>query len=448
MRTYSQKQNQPQKPITFSLARANVATLALDHREHPVHHLQRALGNQAVQPILQTHAEGADRRVRLSTTGLSRFGYDFSQIPIHSSSAGAIQTKLAINEAGDEYEQEAERVSGQMMRMSEPHFQRSCACGGGCPKCRTEQSVSEPEGVQTKRVGSGSLGRTAAPPIVHEVLRSAGHPLDLSARSFMEPRFGLDFAQVRVHTDARAGDSARALEARAYTVGRDMVFAPEQYAPGTAEGRRLLAHELTHVVQQRSPTAASKSVVMRQAKPVESEFSACTGNQPKEIDAAVQNAKKAINAAASVVGSAYGKPSSLTAAHKQLLMDHFHTSSHDDLRKILGIYGSIRRAFESGLKFQCETICDKTPKGNVCGYAYNTGFLGGKGPIHICFDTKGCDFTTSAAQDQVALVIHEAAHRHAGVDDKVYHWASGYANLSAKDALDNADSYAWFAVLV
>lgn len=90
------------------------------------------------------------------------------------------------------------------------------------------------------------------PAAVYQALRGAGHPLDPATRAFMESRLGHDFGQVRVHTDARAAASADAVQARAYTVGPDVAFAAGAYAPGTAEGRRLLAHELTHVVQQRA----------------------------------------------------------------------------------------------------------------------------------------------------------------------------------------------------
>ena len=95
-----------------------------------------------------------------------------------------------------------------------------------------------------------------APPVVHDVLRSSGRPLDPSARAFFEPRFGHHFGEVRVHTDAPAAASARAVGALAYTVGRDVVFGQGQYAPQTPAGRRLLAHELAHVVQQGAATAA------------------------------------------------------------------------------------------------------------------------------------------------------------------------------------------------
>jgi hypothetical protein len=88
------------------------------------------------------------------------------------------------------------------------------------------------------------------PPVVNAVLRSPGQPLDAETRAFMEPRFRRDFSGVRVHTDAQAAESALAVDALAYMVGRDVVFSAGRYAPGTTEGRRLLAHELAHVVQQ------------------------------------------------------------------------------------------------------------------------------------------------------------------------------------------------------
>src|SRR4029079_10369717 len=75
----------------------------------------------------------------------------------------------------------------------------------------------------------------------------SGAPLPADVRSFFEPRFGHDFSGVRLHTDGEAGRAARGTEARAYTIGRDIVFGSNQYAPHTAEGRRLLAHELAHV---------------------------------------------------------------------------------------------------------------------------------------------------------------------------------------------------------
>jgi hypothetical protein len=135
-------------------------------------------------------------------------------------------------------------------------LQRKCACGG------TPGPTGECEACRSKRE-SESLPRTydhpsfsgphpfEVPPIVGEVLRAAGKPLDSETRAFMEPRFGQDFSSVRVHTDARAAASAQAVDALAYTVGSELVFGTGLYQSVTNEGRRLLAHELAHVVQQR-----------------------------------------------------------------------------------------------------------------------------------------------------------------------------------------------------
>ena len=137
--------------------------------------------------------------------------------------------------------------------------QRKCACAGSsgmagaCEECSNERL-----NVQRRPVSEAQP--LSVPPSVHEVLRSPGQPLDPAARSFMEPRFGHDFAKVRVHTDAQAIQSAREVHAHAYTVGNDVVFAEGQYAPASPEGRRLLAHELNHVVQQGKATSVSAGI--------------------------------------------------------------------------------------------------------------------------------------------------------------------------------------------
>lgn len=133
-------------------------------------------------------------------------------------------------------------------------LQRKCACGqhivagGECAECRKKREV-----LQRTAVDHHHDPQTA-PPIVHEVLHSSGRPIDPATRAYMEPRFGHDFSQVRVHTDDKAAESARAVNALAYTVGQNVAFGAGQYMPRTQAGRQLLAHELTHVVQQRTGT--------------------------------------------------------------------------------------------------------------------------------------------------------------------------------------------------
>ncbi|GLH74136.1 hypothetical protein GETHLI_26380 [Geothrix limicola] len=127
-------------------------------------------------------------------------------------------------------------------------LQRQCDCGthspggGACEACQKKKLQRSPE--------RGSSGTTAAPGLVHDVLSRPGQPLDPATRAFMEPRFGQDFSRVRVHADAGAAASAREVGARAYTVGRHIVFGPGGFSPASPGGRELLAHELTHVVQQ------------------------------------------------------------------------------------------------------------------------------------------------------------------------------------------------------
>jgi hypothetical protein len=156
-----------------------------------------------------------------------------------------IQPKLAISNPGDAFEQEADRVADHVMRMAATGIQRACApCASGestCPKAEEGSAL-----IQRKAEGP-SLD--SSPDGFHHQLGS-GHPLDTTTRSFFEPRFGRDFSLVRVHTDDKAIESARAANALAYTVGRDLVFRPGQYQPETPAGKRLLAHELTHVIQQ------------------------------------------------------------------------------------------------------------------------------------------------------------------------------------------------------
>lgn len=158
--------------------------------------------------------------------------------------------KLSVGAPGDAYEQEADRLSEQVMRMPEPQLRRACDCGGECAECRASASSEDVERLQPKRAGSGDLEPNAAPPIVQEALSSPGQDLDGTTRAFMEPRFGHDFSRVRVHTDTQAAESSQAVNALAYTVGRDVVFGAGQYQPHTSAGRQLLAHELSHTIQQ------------------------------------------------------------------------------------------------------------------------------------------------------------------------------------------------------
>ena len=254
MKAYAQKQNQPQQQVSSDIPRSRAKSFAATPMVDSIMHLQRTIGNQAVQRLIHSNAEGLD--AGSDTSAPTRFAHDFSRIPVHSKAPVKLQAKLMVNTPGDIYEQEADRIAEQVTSRPELQLQRSCACGGGCPGCQNEQAA--PERLLMKSVQANNTAGIEAPSIVNEVLRSSGQPLDRTTRGFMESSFGHDFSQVRVHTDERAAESAQAVNAIAYTVGRDVVFGAGQFAPETAAGRGLLAHELTHTIQQGRGLSSSR----------------------------------------------------------------------------------------------------------------------------------------------------------------------------------------------
>jgi uncharacterized protein DUF4157 len=189
--------------------------------------LQRRFGNQGTQALLRALAAEGERAGTAA---------EAPRPAIESrSETAALRTfsRDAISQPGDALEQEAERVADQVMRMPQ----------------RGAQVATERAPVLQRSAAGAAPGETI-PPIVHEVLRSPGRPLDRATRTFMEPRFGQDFGGVRVHTGDRAAEAASSIAARAFTSDRSVVFGAGEYAPQTQSGRRLLAHELAHVVQQ------------------------------------------------------------------------------------------------------------------------------------------------------------------------------------------------------
>jgi hypothetical protein len=199
-----------------------------------------------------------------------------SQPSLHITAAplpGAIQAKLTVGATNDPLETEADHVADRVMRMPDSALsvprrdnsgviRRKCACedsGHPCASCSAEKKD------KLMRSASGTATRGQAPPVVHDVLRSPGRPLDAGARGFFEPRFRRDFANVRIHDDLRAARSAREVGALAYTVGQHVVVDAARYRAETAEGRRLLAHELTHVIQQHGASCPSLQRACRSA---------------------------------------------------------------------------------------------------------------------------------------------------------------------------------------
>ncbi|MCF6155911.1 MAG: DUF4157 domain-containing protein [Candidatus Brocadia sp.] len=250
IRTAAKKPEASKHVNSVSKARKVAVSSSVNSPVDQIFFLQRTIGNQAVQRLLK---------------GVG----------------GHIQAKLKIGPPNDIYEQEADRVAEQVMRMPEKQHiayspLRSLAYGHSCsaignkpyaisytpyatsiqtkpgwpfskgPACGEEETL-----LQTKGVSGNTPEVTPSAESQINSIRSGGHSLPESVRAFFEPRFGQDFSQVRIHTDSNAGESAKAVNALVYTVGRDVVFSGGQYSPETESGKKLIAHELTHVVQQK-----------------------------------------------------------------------------------------------------------------------------------------------------------------------------------------------------
>jgi hypothetical protein len=186
-----------------------------------------------------------------------------------------LQAKLQIGSSTDRLELDADRIAEQVLGM--PGARVSGAAAG---------HVDAPPRIQRATAAMPDVALADAPPIVDDVLRSPGRPMDATTRSYFEPRFGHDFGRVRIHADGRAARSAEAIGALAYTVGNDVVFASGAYAPASTAGQRLLAHELTHVVQQSGISGdAQPGLVLRHP----ADKSKCLGDPDwKRIDASPQ----------------------------------------------------------------------------------------------------------------------------------------------------------------
>lgn len=221
--------------------------------------------------------------IEVTTAPLSSAGYTFIQSKLICPCDGgcprctpAVQSKLKVGAPGDIYEREADRVAEQVMRMPQPVVQKQpeeeeemlqtkpVEISPLVQRQTEEEGEEEEETIQPKQA---SLQTPLVSPSLESHIHSMkgkGQHLPASTRAFFEPRFGYDFFRVKVHADSEASEVAQATNARAFTVGRDIAFGAGQYAPETTEGRNLLAHELTHTIQQ---SGITRPMIQRQLFP-------------------------------------------------------------------------------------------------------------------------------------------------------------------------------------
>jgi hypothetical protein len=243
-------------------------------RAEPSHEFQASPGLKS-----ETVRAGAVAVQDWRGQGLSR---SFAGIPVTGQSAPTLQRKLMASQSTDPLEREANRAANLILLMPEP----GNAVRRGGSACGSESGAEEdslcPECVKSLETGAtfhaksetGAVPADHAQSSVQRIIAGAGRPLDSQTRSYFEPRFARDFSGVRIHTGDQAAHSADDVAARAYTVGNHIVFGKNQFSPASTEGRRLIAHELTHVVQQgrasklNEPASASTDLANSRVQPM------------------------------------------------------------------------------------------------------------------------------------------------------------------------------------
>lgn len=349
-----------------------------------------------------------------------------------------LQRKLAISSPDDAYEHEADRVAEAVTNTTAPQVQRACDCGGTCEEC------SEGAKVQTMHTGSDHAQEATAPPVVDEVLNSPGQPLEPATRTFMEDRFAHDFSDVRVHSDAKAAESARSVNALAYTVGSDVVLGAGQHAQHTDAGRKLLAHELTHVVQQSG--GLGRKTLQRWA------INKCNKAQSVYVEDAFTQSFDTLSKAARRLEQ---KPT--TDRVKQALWLAFRSDSDQTVQTVSKRISTLRDKITSA-----SVTCTDSSKDSEC--KTDAGFHSRRaedyGMIYLCMPA----FSSATAAEQSNTLTHEAAHKYLGVRDTGYFAKdcvetaripskegneeterhSGTAGDNPSTRLNNADAYSCF----
>ena len=222
-------------------------------------------------------------RQRVGNQGIQRLIGEVS----HHSRPPAVQAKLAVSQPGDIHEQEADRLASEVMRMPDSSVRETSAVSSRspvvqrmCTECDEELEKKTVSPVQRKEQTSDVPAVTSSVAANIRSMRGGGRALPASTRAFFEPRFGADFSGVRVHTDERANTTAKSIGAKAFTHGNDIAFASGQYSPTSSEGMQLLAHELTHTIQQSDGRTGQDGAIQRK---VDEQAFARNGGKIQEV---------------------------------------------------------------------------------------------------------------------------------------------------------------------
>jgi hypothetical protein len=369
-----------------------------------------------------------------------------------------IQAKLKISQPDDPYEREADRIAEKVMRMQSHegsyHTTRTKDdknINRKCKSCEDEEESEELKKIKISRMENDSSSNQSHVSDnfgknINKVVSQRGSPLDASTREFMESKFGYDFGNVRIHADERAARSARSINALAYTIGNKIIFGEAQYRPYTFEGKRLLAHELTHIIQQAGvknndnynehsqslysygiTNHAKTDVGISRYSTQDCEKNDITSIHPSDVIAKIM-AVRSVGKLKSYLSTPTSDPHV-----RDLLLKNFNDDSLSTVRQVYANFKKIEtELLGEDYQYECENDCDEE---NAYVYGFWTD-------IHLCMNQlKGLPTEYIAH-----VIVHEMSHYAADTSDHEYFYpGTGVTSLSPSKAIDNADSYQGFA---
>jgi hypothetical protein len=349
-----------------------------------------------------------------------------------------IQKKLSVGSANDTYEAEADAMANKVMRMQEPKQQNVSHSGSlvqrKCAHCEQEEKIQKKSLAENitplvQRSSTESVGESQAPSHVENQINSSrggGNSMDHDTKNFMESRFGTDFSAVRIHTGSQAVQMSRELNAQAFTVGNDVYFNEGKYSPNTDSGKHLLAHELTHTVQQGNGIHKKPDIQL---------YGGCTTTQNTTIDADHILARSMLSRAISEVGSYNGTvPSKVFNA----LNTHFHGATSNSFATWLNLNLRTLWGLTWMAGYQCETVGGSSWA--CTGSDYATTFW-----CVPLVDIRLCpSYFPRTSNERASTLIHEWVHKYGCNFDLGYEWETTYPSNGTITQLLNADSFAKF----
>lgn len=407
-----------------------------------------------------------------------------------------VQPKLKIGAPNDKYEQEADRVADQVMRMSEPKVQRqempeeeaeeaeefiqTKPLASSITPLVQRQTMEEDEGlVQTKNNRNTTPKMSSMISSNIQSLQGGGQPLPGSARSFFEPRIGADFSNVRVHNDTRAARAAQSVNARAFTLGHDVVFGAGEYSPETSSGRKLLAHELTHVVQQSGgfnvrekaltpltlPESRTKfhqgQFLLQRQSLSPGQYINCSPARQQMIEGHLDHARSWLSPTLAILNSISN--SQVSEPDLRIVLTAYLISFDGDFlrrgrplgqqkqREIIRNLNIIRDNLvlvQIGLNRSVNYRCVPNCRRNDLAYVYEnrdeeSGLVFPTDTVNVCTSWFRCQ----NYYKRVSTLIHEMAHTELysfDIGHDIYEWSNQFFQLDWGQSRRNPDSYTTF----